>query len=299
MRNRHGLMIAAALQLTACMNLLNPPTGHGGAAEIALVSPEITFPDNATVQGPLLQQQYMMHQLHIRILALSGATHCLPAQLHLAQQGANTSLRLLHAQRFEDARLQMIKLQRHLLTMDQQLGYLIREVHCAPATTSINAQDTLHSTQLQALAAQPIHFAVDSNTLSNDAYLQLQQMALHMAHLPHVVLQINGFTDIRGTEHYNQALGLRRGEAIAHYLQSLGIATDRLQVMSFGEAFPIQTEISEAAHQQNRRAQFQLLNLHATTQAVDTPTAGVPQHQWFKSDTLRHVMPTHKGAYYE
>ena len=68
--------------------------------------------------------------------------------------------------------------------------------------------------------------------------------------------QIEGHADARGTNEYNLALGARRGNAARDYLVSLGIAGDRLSVVSKGEEAPVCTEQNEVCFAQNRRATF-------------------------------------------
>ena len=58
---------------------------------------------------------------------------------------------------------------------------------------------------------------------------------------------IEGHADARGTNEYNLALGERRGNAVKDYLVSLGIAADRMTVISKGEEAPLCTEMTEPA----------------------------------------------------
>jgi peptidoglycan-associated lipoprotein len=69
-------------------------------------------------------------------------------------------------------------------------------------------------------------------------------------------VSVEGHTDSRGTNEYNLGLGERRGNAVREYLVSLGIAGDRLVVISKGEETPACTEENEACWQRNRRGHF-------------------------------------------
>jgi peptidoglycan-associated lipoprotein len=67
---------------------------------------------------------------------------------------------------------------------------------------------------------------------------------------------VEGHADSRGSAEYNLALGDRRASAVRDYLVSLGIAADRVQIVSKGKEAPFCTEENEACWQQNRRGHF-------------------------------------------
>lgn len=64
---------------------------------------------------------------------------------------------------------------------------------------------------------------------------------------------LEGHTDERGSEAYNQKLGLDRAEAVKGELVASGIPADRLATVSFGETQPLQKEKEEWAYAANRR----------------------------------------------
>lgn len=65
---------------------------------------------------------------------------------------------------------------------------------------------------------------------------------------------IEGNTDDRGTSEYNLALGQRRSEAVKKALVLLGVNTNQIEAVSFGEEKPKNTGTGEKAWQENRRA---------------------------------------------
>lgn len=67
---------------------------------------------------------------------------------------------------------------------------------------------------------------------------------------------IEGHCDERGTAEYNLALGERRAVAAKTYLVLLGIAADKLRVVSYGKEFPFEAGHEEGAWSKNRRAHF-------------------------------------------
>ena len=67
---------------------------------------------------------------------------------------------------------------------------------------------------------------------------------------------LQGYTDERGSEEYNLALGERRANSVKRYLETLGIPAARLDTVSFGEADPAVPGHDETAWRWNRRVQF-------------------------------------------
>ena len=96
-------------------------------------------------------------------------------------------------------------------------------------------------------------FDYDQFTIRDDQRAMLQKNADYMRRWASVRATIEGHADLRGTNQYNLALGERRANAVRDYLGSLGIAADRLVVVSKGEEEPLCTDDSEPCHQRNRR----------------------------------------------
>jgi peptidoglycan-associated lipoprotein len=100
------------------------------------------------------------------------------------------------------------------------------------------------------------YFDLDSSQIRSDAQPVLQKDADWMKRWPSTKVQIEGHCDSRGTAEYNLALGNRRADAVRAYLTSLGIAADRVEVVSKGKEQPVCSENAESCWQQNRRGHF-------------------------------------------
>jgi peptidoglycan-associated lipoprotein len=72
-------------------------------------------------------------------------------------------------------------------------------------------------------------------------------------------LSIEGHCDERGTNEYNLALGDRRAKAARDYLIALGIASGRIEMLSYGEEMPSCKEQTEGCWAKNRRDHFVVL----------------------------------------
>jgi peptidoglycan-associated lipoprotein len=105
-----------------------------------------------------------------------------------------------------------------------------------------------------------IHFDFDKyDILPEDAQILKENAAL-LSKYPQVKIQVEGHCDERGTNEYNLALGERRANAAKKYLVSLGISTDRISSISYGEEKPLDTGHDEEAWAKNRRGHFVILS---------------------------------------
>ena len=71
---------------------------------------------------------------------------------------------------------------------------------------------------------------------------------------PDYAIIIEGHADEQGTREYNIALGARRADSVKNYLISKGVASARMQTVSYGKERPIALCSDETCYAQNRRA---------------------------------------------
>ena len=109
---------------------------------------------------------------------------------------------------------------------------------------------------LTAFVGENIHFAFDSSLLSDQARQILIGKAEYLRTNPDITVTVEGHCDDRGTNAYNIALGERRAESVKMFLVDLGIGTNRLNTVTYGEERPIAMAHNEASWAKNRRAQF-------------------------------------------
>jgi peptidoglycan-associated lipoprotein len=103
---------------------------------------------------------------------------------------------------------------------------------------------------------RPVFFGYDSAELSAEARQTLEENSRWFRQYQGASIVIEGHCDERGTEEYNLALGDRRAQAATEYLIQLGIGSNRLESISYGEEQPFDLGHNEAAWAKNRRAQF-------------------------------------------
>jgi peptidoglycan-associated lipoprotein len=99
-------------------------------------------------------------------------------------------------------------------------------------------------------------FDYDKAEIRPESRAVLQKNADFMKKWASVVVSVEGHCDVRGSSEYNLALGSRRAGAVKDYMVGLGVAANRVTVLSKGKEQPFCTEESEACWQQNRRGHF-------------------------------------------
>ena len=99
------------------------------------------------------------------------------------------------------------------------------------------------------------YFDFDSSTLRPEA---IEALNAHIAALQgnDRNVRLEGHTDERGTREYNMALGERRANSVRDYMVANGIATYRIETVSYGEERPVAYGSGESNWSQNRRVEL-------------------------------------------
>jgi peptidoglycan-associated lipoprotein len=115
--------------------------------------------------------------------------------------------------------------------------------------------DEIRAEQSASAAAglRDVFFAYDSFQISDDGRQALSRNAEWLKANPSAQLKVEGHCDDRGTSAYNLVLGEKRAKAVRNYLVELGVAANRLAVVSYGKERPFCKEHTEACYAQNRR----------------------------------------------
>lgn len=100
-----------------------------------------------------------------------------------------------------------------------------------------------------------IHFDFDRSEIRNEDVPVLKTVAGQLAGTERKLV-ISGYTDNRGTEEYNLALGERRAASARRYLVNLGLPESQMMIVSYGELRPLRRDNNEEAWAMNRRAEF-------------------------------------------
>jgi peptidoglycan-associated lipoprotein len=101
-----------------------------------------------------------------------------------------------------------------------------------------------------------IQFAFDDYSLSPKAKDNLEKIGSWLSKNPDAKIRVQGNTCDIGTAEYNLALGDRRALSAKSYLENLGINSNRISTISYGEERPLFPNTDEANRSKNRRDDF-------------------------------------------
>jgi outer membrane protein OmpA-like peptidoglycan-associated protein len=99
-------------------------------------------------------------------------------------------------------------------------------------------------------------FGFDKSTLSTDAKTNLNKLVVVLNSYADTNIEIQGHTDSKGTQSYNQRLSEQRASAVSSYLASRNISNNRVIIKGFGESVPKYENDTESGRSQNRRVEF-------------------------------------------
>jgi outer membrane protein OmpA-like peptidoglycan-associated protein len=174
-----------------------------------------------------------------RTLALSGLI-----ALTSLGAAAQTTLHYREGQRVEPQEVKRI--------LDNVGAGRTRSIRLLDGTSEVPADAAAQPSAL----SLPVHFDFDSASISVAGREQLDAVAEGIKLLPaDRPVAIEGHTDARGTDDYNQQLSLRRAAAVKQYLVGEhGIDPQRLRNTGFGKRQPVSATDPFAAA--NRRVEF-------------------------------------------
>ncbi|MEO0532860.1 MAG: OmpA family protein [Cyanobacteria bacterium P01_A01_bin.123] len=108
---------------------------------------------------------------------------------------------------------------------------------------------------LQLQVPRNIHFALDRSNISPESANVLDQIAAVLLEYPFIVIELQGHTDPRASDAYNQALSERRALSARNYLLQQGIEPERMRIRPFGESQRATTGSTRLDYARDRRVE--------------------------------------------
>lgn len=105
---------------------------------------------------------------------------------------------------------------------------------------------------------EPVYFEFDRSAVSSKERPKIEAAVKWLKENADKRMLLEGRCDWRGTAEYNLGLGDRRANAVKKYLESLGIDSKRLEVLSKGSTEATQTG-GDAEWAKDRRVEFVVL----------------------------------------
>jgi outer membrane protein OmpA-like peptidoglycan-associated protein len=92
--------------------------------------------------------------------------------------------------------------------------------------------------------------------LKPGANATIQRLSQFLNEYPDRRLLIEGHTDSRGSDEFNQDLSQRRADAVRTALLQAGVPSERVRAQGLGEQFPVASNDTNAGRQENRRVEI-------------------------------------------
>ncbi|MDQ6950919.1 MAG: peptidoglycan-associated lipoprotein Pal [Mariprofundales bacterium] len=127
-------------------------------------------------------------------------------------------------------------------------------VHAGQQMPSTNGVAGANNMDAVRPSTNVIYFAFNSSAIDAAGRAVLDAHAAWLRNHPTMAITIEGNCDQRGSREYNLALGQERANAVRGHLTAQGIASSRVDTVSFGEERPACTGTGEACWAQNRHA---------------------------------------------
>ncbi|SEP85683.1 Outer membrane protein OmpA [Solimonas aquatica] len=105
-----------------------------------------------------------------------------------------------------------------------------------------------------------VNFEFDKDRLALNAKTILDGVADELKAHPDITVEVDGHTDAKGSDAYNEDLSQRRAEAVVRYLTQAGVDASRMSAKGFGESHPIADNDTDEGREQNRRVELKIMS---------------------------------------
>jgi outer membrane protein OmpA-like peptidoglycan-associated protein len=168
----------------------------------------------------------------------------------------------LQAQQADQARLQAIQ------QAEAQRQRLLTQLN--------SVLQTRDSARGLIVSMSDVLFDFNQATLKPGAKLRLAKVSGIILAYPDLKLEIDGFTDNKGTPEYNIGLSEKRAKTVRDFLVTQGVGPDTVNTRGYGESNPVATNATASGRQQNRRVELVVsgdaIGSTATTTTTTTTT---------------------------
>jgi len=136
--------------------------------------------------------------------------------------------------------------------MDRQAKQLEQQM----AGTGVTVEQNPSTGNIDLVMPGSITFSFDNATLNSSFKPTLDKLATTMNQYNQNTITIAGHTDSQGSASYNMGLSRDRAYSVANYLTARGVASNRINVVAYGESRPVADNSTEYGRGQNRRVEL-------------------------------------------
>ena len=115
-----------------------------------------------------------------------------------------------------------------------------------------------------------VNFEFNKAALTLNAKSLLDKVAEALVARPDIKVEVDGHTDGKGTDAYNQNLSESRAKSVASYLVMRGVEKTRMSSKGFGKSMPIADNTTDEGREQNRRVELKVTESAAPATVTTT-----------------------------
>lgn len=106
------------------------------------------------------------------------------------------------------------------------------------------------------LSKRTIYFEYDSSQVLNAFFPVIEAHAHYLMNHPNQRIVLEGHSDERGTREYNIALAEQRARSIFKMMQLIGVMSNQVDLVSYGEEKPVAMGHNDESFALNRRVEI-------------------------------------------
>lgn len=106
------------------------------------------------------------------------------------------------------------------------------------------------------LSKRTIYFEYDSSQVLNEFFPVIEAHAQYLMAHPNQRVVLEGHSDERGTREYNIALAEQRAKSVFKMLQLIGVMSNQVDIVSYGEEKPVAMGGTDDSFALNRRVEI-------------------------------------------
>ena len=141
--------------------------------------------------------------------------------------------------------------------LDKACPKIVAKAPAAPPPALAPPVKTVPEKRLETL--ENIFFNTDKSNIKQTEITKLINVVNILKNNPALKIELDGHTDNRATETYNQTLSEKRVDSVSHYLIQKGISADRIYTSGHGELRPAVPNDSLSNMKLNRRVEAKLI----------------------------------------
>lgn len=262
-----ALLLGALLGLSACATPEEPPSLTAARAAVSDAGRDPRLADYAPSEFERAQASLRKAEEYWREEedpeGTSHLAYLAEQRVRIARAAAARNLTEQKAAKLEDERQRLLAEVESRLRTQWEADRRVRD----EAANAARLQSELGALGARVepsgrgltLTLTNLPFATGSSELAANIKEKLHPLVEFLrAHRERRVV-IEGYTDNRGPQAYNQQLSRRRAETVLRYLAINGVAVTRMRAVGYGAQHPIASNDTSRGRQQNRRVEVVIL----------------------------------------